>query len=71
MRNGLARWFDLGSGLVEFGNDRVQGAGHVGPGVAVGHWVHIEAIDSGRMGLDSISERNNRTTKPIGIEMFG
>jgi hypothetical protein len=71
MRNGLACWFDFGSGLVEFGNDRIEGTGHVRPGVAVGHRIHIEAIDSGGMSLDGISEGNNRTTKPIGIEMFG
>ena len=71
MRNGLASWFDAGSGLVELGHYCIKGAGHIGSGVPVRHRIHVQAINAGGMGLHSIPERNHRTTKPIGIEMFG
>ena len=71
MRNGLAGRLNFGSGLVEFGYHGVQRAGHVGSGIAIGHWVDIQAINARSVDLDRISEGNHRTTKPIGIEMIG
>jgi hypothetical protein len=69
--NGLAGRFDSRSGLIEFGYDSIEGAGHVGSGVTVGDRVDVEAINARSMGLHSISESNYRTTKPIGVKMFG
>ena len=71
MRNGLAGRFYSGSGLVEFGHDRIEGAGHVGSGVTIGHGIDVEAIDSGGVRLHGVSKGDDRTTKPIGVEMFG
>ena len=70
MRNGLTGRLDLGTGLVEFGNNGIERAGHVGPGVAIGHRIDVEAIDSGGVRLHGVSKGDDRTTKPIGIEMF-
>jgi hypothetical protein len=67
----LAGRFNFGSGLVEFGHYSIEGAGHIGSGVTIGHGIDVEAIDSGCVRLHGVSEGDDRTTKPIGVEMFG
>ena len=49
----------LPSGSLHLANDGVERAGHVGPGIAVGHRVHVQAIDALLMGLHGITERGH------------
>jgi hypothetical protein len=71
VRNGLAGRFNSGTGLIEFGDHCVEGAGHIGSGVTIGNWIDVQTINAGGVGLYRISESNHRTAKPIGIKMFG
>jgi hypothetical protein len=71
VRDGLAGRLDLGSSLVKFGHHGVEGAGHIGSGVAVRNRINVQTINAGGMGLDRVPKGNDGTPKPIGIEMFG
>ena len=52
----------LGEGA-EFGRDRFDREGHIGPGVTVGDRIDIEAIDDILVGTQQFRVRTNRRTQ--------
>ncbi|CAB4763391.1 unannotated protein [freshwater metagenome] len=59
MSDRLAGGSEVVSGSFHLANDGVQRASHVGPGIAIGHRVHVQAIDALLMGLHGITERGH------------
>ena len=47
----------------QFGGDRLDGERHIGPGVAVGHRVDVQAIDDVLMGTQQIRVGGDRRTQ--------
>ena len=47
----------LGPEALELGRDRVEGEGHVGAGVAVGHGVDVQPVDDFLVGPQARPDR--------------
>jgi hypothetical protein len=59
MADGLAGGIHLGPGTFEFGYYGIECARHIGTGITIGNWVHIEPIDTRSMGAHGVAEGND------------
>ena len=66
MGNGVACAAHVDSCPFKFFHHRVQGAGHVGAGVAVGHGVHVEAVNAFHVGAQRGAKRNQGFAQGLG-----
>jgi hypothetical protein len=65
-----ARAHQVGGRAIDLGDHGVERAGHVRAGVAVGHGVHVEAVDRLLVGAHDIAERRDRVAEVVDPEAF-
>ena len=61
---------ELDRGLVHLGDDRVEGARHVRPGVAIGDRVDVEPVDPRRVRGHDVAKRAHRVAQGIDTEQL-
>ena len=66
MGNGVAGATHVGRRAFKFLHHRIQGAGHVGAGVAIGHGVHVQAVDAFHVGTQGAAKRNQGFAQGLG-----
>ena len=67
--DGVARGVEiLGRSVLHLGHHGVEGARHVGAGVAVGNRVHVEAIEPARVLAHGVAERGDDLPEGMDVE---
>jgi hypothetical protein len=64
--DGFARWFECVVCTLKFGNNSIERARHVGSRIAIGHWVHIEQVDTRGVPLHSVTEGDHCVAQGLG-----
>ena len=66
--DGLAGGRHVVGAFVEAGHHRLQGEGHVGAGVAVGHRVDVEPVEPVLVGPQGVTEADDAGPQVLGVE---
>ncbi len=57
--------------FLKFSDNRFNGEGHIGPGIAVGHRINVQSIDDLFMGAQQLAKGANGARRSAGVSVLG